>query len=94
MNLEISKSDITRIGHTCHSKDGFLEIFCKPDTANIEEILLRNILKCFGKDYRIISRDDESMDSVSFFTNLPYELFQQEMENLKQYSYEILDNPC
>ena len=48
MTIEVEKSDITRIGHTCHSKDGFLEIFCKPDTANLEEILLRSILKCFG----------------------------------------------
>ena len=46
MTIEVEKSDITRIGHTCHSKDGFLEIFCKPDTANLEEILLRSILKC------------------------------------------------
>ena len=29
MTIEVEKSDITRIGHTCHSKDGFLEIFCK-----------------------------------------------------------------
>lgn len=84
MNLDINKSDITRIGHTCQSKEGFLEIFCEADTANIEEILLRSILKCFGEDYRIISSDDESMDSVSFLTNLPYELFKMEMENIKQ----------
>jgi hypothetical protein len=35
MNIEVEKSDITRIGHTCHSKDGFLEIFCEPDTAKL-----------------------------------------------------------
>ena len=34
MTIEVEKSDITRIGHTCHSKDGFLEIFCEPDTDN------------------------------------------------------------
>ena len=84
MNLDINKSDITRIGHTCHSKEGFLEIFCESDTTNIEEILLRSILKCFGEDYRIISSNDETMDSVSFLTNLPYELFKKEMENIKQ----------
>lgn len=83
MNLDINKSDITRIGHTCNSKEGFLEIFCEADTANLEEILLRSILKCFGKEYMITSIDDESMDSVSFLTNLPYELFKKEMENLK-----------
>lgn len=82
MNIEVNKSDITSIGHTCHSKDGFLELFCEPDTANLEEILLRSILKCFGEDYRIVSSDEESMDSVSFLTNLPYELFEKEMENL------------
>jgi len=84
MNLDINKSDITRIGHTCHSKEGFLEIFCEADTANLEEILLRSILKCFGKEYKITSIDDESVDSVSFLTNLPYELFKMEMENIKQ----------
>ena len=82
MALEVVKSDITRIGHTCHSKDGFLEIFCEPDTANLEEILLRNILKCFGEGYHIVSTEDaDYMDSISFLTNLPYDLFKEEMEN-------------
>ena len=84
MNIEVEKSDITRIGHTCHSKDGFLEIFCEPDTANLEEILLRNILKCFGEDYMIVSSEDaDYMDSISFLTNLPYEVFKAEIENNK-----------
>lgn len=84
MNIEVEKSDITRIGHTCLSREGFLEIFCEAGTANLEEIILRSILKCFGEDYRIISSDDETMDSVSFLTNLPYELFKKELENIKQ----------
>ena len=80
MTLEVIKSDITRIGHTCHSKDGFLEIFCNPDTANLEEILLRNILKCFGEEYKIVDTEDaDYMDSISFLTNLPYDLFREEM---------------
>lgn len=80
MTLEVIKSDITRIGHTCHSKDGFLEIFCNPDTANLEEILLRNILKCFGEGYKIVVTEDaDYMDSISFLTNLPYDLFREEM---------------
>lgn len=83
MTLEVNKSDITRIGHTCYGKNGFLEILCEANTANIEEILLRNILKCFGEDYMITGTGDEGMDSVSFLTNLPYELFQKEMDNLK-----------
>ena len=84
MTIEVEKSDITRIGHTCHSKDGFLEIFCKPDTANLEEILLRSILKCFGEDYIIVKSEDAAyMDSISFLTNLPYEVFKMEMENSK-----------
>ena len=81
MTIEVEKSDITHIGHTCHSKDGFLEIFCEPDTANLEEILLRSILKCFGEDYMIVkSEDADYMDSISFLTNLPYEVFKMELE--------------
>ena len=84
MTIEVEKSDITRIGHTCHSKDGFLEIFCEPDTANLEEILLRNILKCFGEEYKIVGTEDaDYMDSISFLTNLPYDMFKAEMGNNK-----------
>ena len=50
MTIEVEKSDITRIGHTCHSKDGFLEIFCKPDTAN-----LGTVRKCCAFPNKLIA---------------------------------------
>ena len=45
MNLDLIKEDLNKIGNTKSSKNGFLCIICNSETANIEEILLRNILK-------------------------------------------------
>ena len=86
MNLEVKKEDIRKIGHTWYNKDGFLEITCDCETANIEEILLRNILKCFGEEYHIVSAEDfiwqeddynEWDFDIEFITNLPYEKYDE-----------------
>ena len=58
MNIEVVKEDIKRIGHTCYNEGGFLAIVCDGDTSNIEEILLRSILKCFGDEYKVIREED------------------------------------
>ena len=83
MNIQLEKSDIRKIGNTAFNEDGFLAIVCDGDTSNIEEILLRSILKCFGDDYKVIKAEDyiwedskgEEVYDILFITNLPYEIY-------------------
>lgn len=90
MNIEVQKEDIKRIGHTAFKDDdGNSLIICNGDTCNIEEILLRSILKCFGEEYKIVDTEDwiddtclDERGEVDFLkikdvlikTNLPFEL--------------------
>lgn len=83
MNIEITKEDIKKIGNAKYNEGGFLAIMCDGDTCNIEEILLRSILKCFGDDYKVIKTEDyiwendeeEVVFEILFITNLPYEIY-------------------
>ena len=85
MNIEVTKEDIKKIGNTKYNEGGFLAIICNGDTSNIEEILLRSILKCFGDDYKVIKAEDfiwkneegEEVYDILYITNLPYELFEK-----------------
>ena len=85
MNIEVKKEDIKKIGNTKYNEGGFLAIVCDGDTSNIEEILLRSILKCFGDDYKVIKTEDfiwendegEVVCEILYVTNLPYELFEK-----------------
>lgn len=86
MNIQVEKEDINKIGYTGYKENGFLAIICNGDTANIEEILLRNVLKCFGEEYHIVSskdfiwQDDDYDDwdfDIEFITNLPYEKYDE-----------------
>ena len=86
MKLEVEKEDIMKIGYTGYKEDGFLAIICNGDTANIEEILLRTILKCFGEEYHIVSAEDYIWEEddhdewdfdIEFITNLPYEKYDE-----------------
>lgn len=92
MNLQVEKSDIKNIGHTVFEEDGNTVIICDIRTVNIEEILLRNILKCFGDDYEITSADDywyetedgdEDVDII-FTTNLPYKEYNSVYEKKEE----------
>ena len=77
----LKKEDIFSIGNTVEGdEDGMTIIICYGETANIEGILLREILKLFG-DYSIVEREDfaltdEQEDAkdfdVLYRTNLPY----------------------
>lgn len=86
MNIEVVKEDIKKIGYACYNEGGFLEIMCDGDTCNIEYILLRSILKCFGDEYKIIKTEvfiwkneegEEEVFDILYITNLPYELFEK-----------------
>ena len=88
MNLDLRKEDLNKIGNTKSSKNGFLCIICNSETANIEEILLRNILKLFG-DYEILEINDfawseEDADNLKFdiemITNMPKEVYNKEFK--------------
>lgn len=83
MNIEVKKEDIKKIGNTKYNEGGFLAIVCDGDTSNIEEILLRTILKCFGDEYKVIKAEDDIWENdegevvydILFITNLPYEIY-------------------
>ena len=85
MNIDVKKEDIKKIGNTKYNEGGFLAIVCDGDTCNIEEILLRSILKCFRDDYKVIKTEDyiwendegEVVYEILYVTNLPYELFEK-----------------
>ena len=86
MNIEVTMEDIKKIGFACYNEGGFLEIMCDGDTYNIEYILLRSILKCFGDEYKIIKTEvfiwkneegEEEVFDILYITNLPYELFEK-----------------
>ena len=81
MNIQVEKTDIDLIGHTCYSENGNLAIICSTDTSGIEQILLRNILKCFGEEYKIVDEYDTDSEEIEysdivFETNLPYSIYQ------------------
>ena len=85
MKIDVVKEDINKIGHTCYNEGGFLAIVCDGGTSNIEEILLRSILKCFSDDYKVIKTEDyiwedskgEEVYDILFITNLPYEIYEK-----------------
>lgn len=85
MNLNVKKEDIKKIGHTCYNENGSLAIICDGETSNIEAILLRSILKCFGDEYKVIKSEDhiwgdingEEIYDILFVTNLPYEMYKK-----------------
>ena len=79
MNIDVQKSDIKHIGHTMYGDDnGNLIILCHCDTAGIEQILLRSILRCFG-DYMITEEfdADENFYQIGFRTNLPFSIYEE-----------------
>lgn len=77
MNVEVRKEDIENIGHTMFKgDDGNIIIICSFNSASIEQILLRTILKCFGEEYMVVSEYDVDED-IAFITNLPYSVYEE-----------------
>ena len=83
-NIEVNKHDLLKIGNSMIGDDnGNTVIICNGKTANIEEILLRNILKEFGDEYKILGVYDfywgeeyakNFNADIRFVTNLPYSI--------------------
>lgn len=86
MELTVNKNDIRNIGTTSFNDNGFYCIICESNTANIEEILLRSILLCFG-DYKIVEtsdcnlNDDDNDIFIEFKTNLPWDMVEEALES-------------
>ena len=87
MTLQVNQSDIHGIGYKTINNDGFLTIVTDGSCYGLENILLRNILRCFGEQYKITDsydyeRPDEPDDSdemdVAWDTNLPWEIYANE----------------
>ncbi|MBR5119329.1 MAG: hypothetical protein IK100_11910 [Muribaculaceae bacterium] len=85
MNIDVKKEDIRRIGNAWYNEDGYLAILCDGDTSNIEAILLRSILKCFGDEYKVIKSEEYIWEDINgdvvydilLITNLPYEKYKK-----------------
>ena len=76
MNVQVERKDIDNIGHTCYDENGYLAILCSAETCDIEYILLRSILQCFGEDYKIVAENCEGLRaSVRYITNLPHSIY-------------------
>jgi hypothetical protein len=74
MKIEVEKSDLLKIGIGKINQNGFLAVECDLSlNYRIEEIFLRNILKC-GGDYHIVDEyADEESNVIVFLTDLPFE---------------------
>lgn len=72
--MKLYKSDLLKIGHTAYSNGKGTVIVTHPETVDIENILLRNILELFG-DYHIL-KQEVSWDGNSYLsTDLPYSVY-------------------
>lgn len=86
-NLTVTKTDISKIGHTVFNDESGCSFVCHKETFWIEEIFLRNILELFGEDYKItgtfVDEDENGVESVVFTTNFPNELYENEYDFLR-----------
>ena len=89
MNLQVTGKDIKNIGYKVFDNEGYLTIVTEGSCYGVENILLRNILRCFGDDYKVTDsydyeRPDEPEDSdemdVARDTNLPCEVYCNEKD--------------
>lgn len=86
MNIEVKKEDILKIGDTTCPLDGYAAFILNSndDSFWIKEIFLRNILRAFPKEYKIVSIEDFELDEKGYEvtklvikTDLPWEVLEQ-----------------
>lgn len=84
--MKVYKSDLSAIGHTMYPENGILTIVMDYSNCLIELILLREILKVYGKKYKITCEEDmyytdddgnHLEDALVVTTNLPWTLYEQ-----------------
>lgn len=75
--LTVYQEDLKSIGNEHLGEAGYLSVVCDLETVHIEEIMLREILKCFG-DYKITAAVDHVWEcgvlNVKLTTNLPFDI--------------------
>lgn len=79
MNVYVEKEDIHLIGNTAYEgENGCLEIICSGETANMEKILPRSILRCWG-DFHIVKEEDfpwtDTKIDILYVTDMPWDLY-------------------
>lgn len=76
-SLTVCQEDLKSVGNTFYVEKGCLSVICDLHTAHIEEILLREILKCFG-EFEITGAEDFEWTTgvldIKLTTNLPISL--------------------
>ena len=79
--LVVKKGDLFMIGYSAYEgTNNCLNIICRSENANIEKILLRSILSCWG-DFHIVKEEDypwtdpEIVTDILYVTDLPYDLY-------------------
>ena len=79
-NIQVKKEDIRLIGGATLNVNGNTAFVCDASTCGLEEILLRNILKCFGEDMEIVVTKEDWNDDCAkliYITNLPFETYSE-----------------
>ena len=79
MFLEVEKEDLLYIGDSTYQSDDGNCVFVFYDAFDISRILLRNLLKMMGNQYRILE-EEEFVDEhngiiIHFFTYLPWDVY-------------------
>jgi len=80
--LTLRVSDLKSIGHTTYQGKQGTNFVCSLDLANIEEIILRNIITHVGYEVdngtdRFSKEDLEFPDEIEFATTLPWDEYQR-----------------
>lgn len=83
--MTFNKLDLKRIGHTAYGRPEngkqFAAFVCLPATANIEYLILRDILKLYG--YEITDERDIILDNINtvadieLLTNMPWDEYRK-----------------
>ena len=75
------------VGNSSTEKDGCLVVSCNEETILAEKILLEKLLETIsnfcGKDYKIVEESKSEKEYI-FVTNLPYEVYQNEIGEYKR----------
>ena len=87
MLSDIEKMIYCMVGNSRNEKDGCLVFRCKEETILSEKILLEKFLETIcnycGKDYKIVEESKSEKEYI-FVTNLPYEIYQNEIGEYKR----------
>lgn len=79
MNLELEPDDLLYIGDSTYQNDDGNCVFVFYDAFVISRIILRNLLKMMGAQYRILDEEEYADEPKGFIihiiTNLPWDVY-------------------